>query len=63
MQHTCSPSFRGKGLGFRKDTPIVKRVMPPTTIATNPLTRAYDTGGFYDEMFAPGTGGQVVPSW
>ncbi len=30
---------------------------PTATIATNPLTRGYDTGGFYDEMFAPTDGG------
>jgi len=45
----------------RKDTPIARRVTPPDTIATNPLVRDYDTGGFYDEMFTPGAGGKVAP--
>src|SRR5207237_6929071 len=47
--------------GIGNATPIVRRTTSSTTIATNPLTRGYDTGGFYDEMFAPEPGGGVVP--
>jgi len=45
----------------RKETPIVRRAPSPATIATNPLTRGYDTGGSYDEMFVPTSGGKVTP--
>jgi uncharacterized circularly permuted ATP-grasp superfamily protein len=40
---------------------IDERAPSPQSIATNPLTRGYDTGGFFDEMFVPQADGGVTP--
>jgi uncharacterized circularly permuted ATP-grasp superfamily protein len=39
---------------------INERATPQHTIATSPLTRGYDIGGFFDEMFVPQPDGGIA---